>query len=120
VFVTAVNAWSVVSTSRRAKGYAFGFVSVEERRVGPATQDPGKLPGQVHRIPDFRVHALSAYGAMDVGGISEQKRASFAEMLCDAMMNMVRGKPVHSADADRHPSHHARIDVVRCQRLALS
>jgi hypothetical protein len=57
---------------------------------------------------------------MDVGGISEQKRASFAEVLCDTMMNLVRGKPVHSIDADWHPSHHARIDVVPCQRLALS
>src|SRR5262245_32684918 len=55
------------------KGYAFGFVSVEERRFGPAMQNPCKLPGQVHGVADACVHTLSTDRAMDVGGISEQK-----------------------------------------------
>ena len=61
------------------EGDAFRLVAVEERRVRTPLQDGGELPGQVHRVADAGVHALSAHGTVDVRGVAEQERATDAK-----------------------------------------
>ena len=82
-------------------------------------QDGGEFPGEVHRVADAGVHALSTHGTVDVRGVAEQERATFAEMIGDPMVHAVGREPVHALDVDAHPLDHALAHVVPRQVLAL-
>ena len=98
---------------------SFRLVAVEKRRVRASMQDGGELPGQVHRVADAGVHALSADRTVDVRGVAEQERAALAEMIGDAMVHAVGREPVHALDVDAHPLDHALAHVVPRQVLVL-
>jgi hypothetical protein len=61
-----------------------------------------ELPRQVQGITDPGVHALSAYGAVNVGGIAEEKCATFAKVTGDPVVHVIGRKPVHPCDFDSH------------------
>ena len=54
-----------------------------------AVHDGGELPGEVHRVADAGVHALSTDGAVDVGRVPEQEHAILAKMIGYAMVDAV-------------------------------
>src|SRR5262249_31048835 len=101
------------------KGDALGLIAIKYRFIGPALKNPGQFPGKVDCITDAGVHALSAHGAVNMGGISQQESTPLAETVRDAVMNVIDGKPVHARDLERHPLHDTGVDVIPCQRLAL-
>ena len=70
----------------------------------------GMLPG----IADARVHALAAGGAMDMGGIAEQERATLAEVLRHPMMHVIGGEPI---DLDLEVIDRPAANVVELQRI---
>src|SRR5690606_29592929 len=60
------------------QGAAFGGVGVEQAGVGAAVDDEREFPGEVLGVADAGVHALSADGAVDVGGAAGQQDAAAA------------------------------------------
>jgi hypothetical protein len=94
------------------EGDSFRLVAIEERRVRAPAQDGGEFPGEVHRITDAGVHALSTHGTVDVRGVADQERATLAEMIGDPMVHVIGREPVHALDVDSHPLDHALAHVV--------
>src|SRR5207253_5345322 len=74
--------------------------------------DGSQLPREIHGVADAGVHALSAYGTVNVCGIAEQERVVFAEMIGDSMVHIVSREPVHALNVDTHPIDYALADVV--------
>ncbi len=86
---------SVVATSRRANPMRSGS-EVSSRLGRGAFHEYGReLPRQVHGVADARVHPLPVYRTVNVRGISEDKRASLSEGRRDAVVHVIRRKPVH-------------------------
>ena len=55
------------------KGDSFRLVAIEQGCMCSTVQDRGEFPGEVDRVTDTRVHALSADRAMNVRRVPEQK-----------------------------------------------
>ena len=102
------------------EGDSLRLVAVEERCVRPPVQDGGEFPGEVHRVSDAGVHALSTHGAVDVRRVAQQKRPTLAEMIGHPMVHAVGRKPVHAADIDAHPFDDALAHVVPREVLVLT
>src|SRR5215472_11089000 len=71
-----------------------------------------QFPRQVDRVADAGVHALRAYGTVDMRGVAQYECAAFAEMIRDPVMYAVSREPVHALDIDLHPIDHALAHIV--------
>ena len=96
-----------------------GLVGVQQC-VRRATGKHGfQLPGEINGVADARVHALPAGGAVDVGGVAKQKRASFAEMLRHAVMDVISREPVYLLDLDLEVRNDPAADVLEFERIGV-
>lgn len=93
------------------EGDAFLFVGVEDSGIG-ATKDCREFPCEVDGIADAGVHALPADGAMDVGGVAEEKDSAGAKVFCDAMVDAIGREPVDAFDGRVEVAKDVFADVV--------
>src|SRR6185437_1013231 len=94
------------------KGDAFRLVGVEDRSGCAVAEHGGELPGEIDGVADAGVHALAADRRVNVRGVAEQENAAVAEVLSNAVVDAVRGEPVHALDVDLNPVEDALGDVV--------
>src|ERR1700736_6894191 len=78
-----------------------------------------EFPGQIYRVADASVHALSTHRTVDMRSVAEHERTTLAEMIGDPMVHAVGREPVHALDVDAHPVDHALAHVVPRQVLVL-
>jgi hypothetical protein len=92
------NQWREGSIGGRDQGSgeanAFRLVSIQQGRVGAPLNGVRELPAEVYRIADSGIHALTAYGAVNVPRIAQKEGLPHAEPLRDAMMNTVCREPI--------------------------
>src|SRR5271169_1306224 len=62
---------------------ALRLIGIEDGGLRPAIEMRGKQPGQVHRIRDPRVHAVTGIGHPDMRRIAGNKRAAVAKLAGD-------------------------------------
>ena len=82
------------------KGDPLRLVGVEQVVRRTFLQHGGELPREVHGVADACVHPLATDRAVDVRGISEQERASFAEVVRDAVMYPIGREPIQLHNAE--------------------
>src|SRR6266436_1126378 len=76
------------------------LVAVEEARRRTATMNQRQLPGQVVRVLDAGVHALSAHRAVNMHRVTSQKDAFVAVMSRGPVVDTEVGQPAWVADSD--------------------
>src|SRR6516225_889205 len=98
---------------------AFGFVAVQQR-VGRATRKNRlQFPGEIDRIADAGIHALSAGGAMDVRGVAEQEGAAFPEVPRHAVVDAIGREPVDLLDFDLDIVDDPPADILELERISM-
>ena len=94
-----------------ADGAALGGITVEQRfALALAAMDEGKFPGEVEGILHAGVHALSAGGAVDVGGIAGEHDTAAAVIGNLAFVNAETGEP-HGIDDCKTAG---RLSILAC------
>ena len=88
------------------------LVRVEDPIVGAPPEDRRQFPREVHRVADASVHPLTTHRAVNVCRVAQEERASTPEAIGDAMVNLVRRKPIDALDVDSHPFDDARAHIV--------
>src|SRR5262249_24154668 len=97
---------------------ALGFVAVQQR-VGRATRKNRlQFPGEIDRIADAGVHALSAGGAMNVRRVAKQEGAAFPEVLRHAMVDAIGREPVDLLDFDLEVGNNSPADISELERIS--
>ena len=94
------------------EGDSLWLVAIEERRIRVPVEDGGEFPGEIHRVADAGVHALSAHRTVDMRGVAEQERTTFAKVIGDPMVHAVGREPVHALDVNAYPFDYALAHVV--------
>ena len=97
---------------------ALAVVRVEERRRSAARDHERELPGQVRRVLEAGVHALSARGAVDVGGVPGDEHAAVAIAVDAAVVQAITRHPARIVERDwelRDPGERGR-DLVESRR----
>ena len=103
-----------MATNFRAKAIRSG--SYVSSSLGSApVEDGGELPGEVHGVADAGVHPLAADRAVDVGGVSQQERASFPELRRHPVVDVIGREPVRPVDRELEVPGHALPDVLEGQ-----
>ena len=89
------KARSVTLTSLRGDGSAFAFVAIQGLRLDPALRYVGQQHGQVVSVLQAGIHALPTDWGVHVGGIPGWKDGPHRKLGRDAMVDPVRGEPIH-------------------------
>ena len=98
---------------------SLGLERVEELVVRAALQHRGKLPRQIYRVADARVHSLAADGTVNVRSIAQKKRTARTESNGDAMMHVIGREPIHALHVDAQTFDDAAAYVFPLQRVVL-
>ena len=72
-----------------------------------------ELPAEVDRVADSGIHALTAYGAMDVPRVTQKKALSHAEPFGDAMVNTVCREPIQFRNLDIELMLYSLANIVK-------
>src|SRR5215831_7764574 len=98
---------------------ALGLVAVEEHRAHAALQHLREFPAKIDSIADSSIHALTAGGAVNVSGVSQEKCAADPKPTGHAVVNAIRGKPVHLGHSYVQQPLLLLADVLKVQILTL-
>ncbi len=97
------------------KGDPLRLVGIEQAGRRGFLQHGGKLPRKVHGVADAGVHPLATDRAVDVRRISQQKRASSAEVVRDAVMDPIGREPIQLHDVELEVLDRLALHVVERQ-----
>src|SRR6516225_1553384 len=97
---------------------ALGFVAVQQRVGGATHKNRVQFPGEIDRIADAGVHALSAGGAMNVRGVAEQEGAALPEILGHAGVDAIGREPVDLLDFDLEIVDDPPADILELERIS--
>src|SRR5262249_6109071 len=98
---------------------ALGFVAVQQRVGRAARKNRLQVTGEIDRIADAGIHALSAGGAMDVRGVADQEGAAFPEVPRHAVVDAISREPVDLLDFDLDIVDDPPADILELERISM-